>query len=181
MTVNKLIALAVEPMRQDAIDSAEKTARLVIDGVRNKLAAHDGDFNAAYPYPHGSDRNYKYIIYTRNEARSLMIPDASRPHKSYIHNSPYYMVMDDESCSKYIKMQKQMASEQFDLYVAKLSGKVGTCDNAELTRAYRGVWGDSLLTVQKGEIIERWRTQHILNRSKLGLWFNQFPTRLLKK
>lgn len=61
----------------------------------------------------------------------------------------------------------------------KLEMKIGE----HLTATLEGnhVWGDSFITVEKanGEN-ERWRTHTILNVSKLGLYFNQFPTRKIK-
>ena len=63
------------------------------------------------------------------------------------------------------------------MYVAKLTEKVGACDAAAVTGE---LWQESLLVVRKGETVERWKTQQILNFSVYGKAFNQWPTRKVK-
>jgi hypothetical protein len=80
---------------------------------------------------------------------------------------------------RFITRAKEDAAAQYDSYVQKLIGKIGEVTAASLDGDH--VWGFSYLTVTlpngKKEV---WKTQMIVNISKLGKLFNQFPTRKMK-
>ena len=80
---------------------------------------------------------------------------------------------------RFVQSAMEMAAAQYDAFVDQAGGKIGKCDAASLAGSH--VWGHSILTVAKGETVERWKTQQIVNQSVLGTVFNQWPTRKLKR
>jgi hypothetical protein len=54
-------------------------------------------------------------------------------------------------------------------------------DHADASITGTHIWGHSVLTVTlPNGTVERWKTQQIVNQSKLGLLFNQWPSRKMK-
>lgn len=89
------------------------------------------------------------------------------------------MVMPEELVEKFIQAAKADAAAQYEAFVAKLQQKIGEVKNATLKGNH--VWSYSILTVEKPDgTVEHWKTQMIINVSKLGKMFNQFPTRKVK-
>lgn len=180
---NHPVAIAIEPLRAAAVAMAREHAQSDIVAVREKLEAAGWDFRKAFPEPRWDDRNYKWLKFAQAEARAMVIPVGER---SYMPKAPMFVNMDIEGCARHVVQAEQAADAQYELYALKLIGKIGDCNTAELTREFGGVWGDSLLVVTKGAVLtpsfvtERWHTQMIVNRSKLGKRFSQFPTRKLK-
>jgi len=86
--------------------------------------------------------------------------------------APHYVIITDKKIEKFINDSRKDASEQYDASVAKLVKKIGPVTDATLDGDH--VWNYSILTVAKenGQI-ERWKTQMIINVSKLGKLFNQ--------
>jgi len=81
--------------------------------------------------------------------------------------------------ARFIKSACENAAFQYDAFIAKLDKKIGEAVSAELSGNH--VWSFSVLTVEKADgSIEHWKTQMIINFSKLGKMFNQFPTRKIK-
>ena len=63
-------------------------------------------------------------------------------------------------------------------YITKLENKIGvTVKTATLVG---NLWSGSILTVATTEGTQRWNTKIIINQSKYGKLFNQFPSRKLK-
>lgn len=60
--------------------------------------------------------------------------------------------------------------------MAKLIGKIGPVTSATIKGNH--VWGHSVLTITNPDaVVEHWKTRQIVNVSKLGKLFNQWPTR----
>lgn len=171
------IALAVEPLRSVALARAEKDANELIARYVAKLEAAGMDIDVAYPRPNGrmSREEYRATLARYNIALSLTtyVKPTLRPGEPNLRkHSP-------EGVARFVTAAKETADAQYTAFVAKLEAKVGACDAAELSGEH--VWGYSTLTVAKGEEVEHWRTQQIVNVSKLGLLFNQWPSRKLKR
>lgn len=175
------VALAVEPLRQDAMQRAQDFAQRIIDKTREELEAHGWDRQAAAPYPkahapgdyHANKRKYDRC---QNLASSVKVPGA---FASRSFGAPDPCEMDAAKCERFIKGAREDASAQYDAFICKLISKVGDCTAATLDGSH--VWGYSTLTITKADgAVERWKTQQIVNVSKLGKLFNQFPTRLIK-
>jgi hypothetical protein len=81
---------------------------------------------------------------------------------------------------RFIKQRMEWAAADYDAFVIKLVKKIGEVKKAELHGNH--VWGYSTLivTIPDGEV-QAWKTQQIVNHSKLGKPFNQWPTRRMKK
>lgn len=173
------VARAVAPLREKAIERAEVAARAFIASVAAKLAEHDDDFNAAYPYPSSGDRNYLLERRIRAEARS--VTRSTGAPVSYAPNAPLYREVGGDGVGRYVKQAREAADAAYEAFVVKLVSKVGDCESAKID-CTTGVWSYSdIVVVKAGGVREVWRTQQILNRSKRGLWYNQWPTRKLKR
>lgn len=171
------IEAAVAPLKDDAIKSAEIEANKIIAHVAEALKAHGGDLNKAAPYPDAfrvSAREYNRMKSMRNLFYSLV----KTSQTSYMPDAPLMAVIVADKKERFIQGAKDTAAAQYDAFVAKLTYKIGDCDSAELDGNH--VWSYSILTVKKGDVIERWKTRHVHNISKLGTLFPQWPTRKVK-
>lgn len=174
------IAAAVMPLKDAAIERAGKEAEQLIARYHAKLAEHDWDARAAFPYPNGNMRRDQYLTMKsrHNLAQQLTKQDAARPY-NYRFDSPMYRVRHEPAEVAFIESAKAQAGLQYDAFVAKLEGKIGACEAATISGNH--VWGKSILTVTKADgSVERWMTQMIVNQSALGTLFNQWPTRKIK-
>lgn len=174
------IRLAVEPLRQIAMDSAEAAARKQIARVYAELEACGWDAEQYAPYPDSRkihDRSkWKQAEAKYQFVRSLTDSTGSARR----HNDPEIRTSSAERAENHVELCRKAAAHSYDAYVAKLIFKIGACESATLQNNC-GVWFDSTLTVSKADgSTERWNTKMILNCSVLGLLFNQFPTRKLK-
>lgn len=170
------IAEAIEPMKSDAINRARCEAEGVIERIANELKENDNNIDKAAPNPsmYMSHKNY---IMAKNK-RNLFFMLASQPKElSFKDRSTYEM--NQKKMERFIEMAEQDAATQYDVFVAKMIGKIGSVVSASIDGNH--VWGYSILTVVKSDgSVERWKTQMIVNVSKLGKLFNQFPSRKIK-
>lgn len=176
------IAAAVEPYRQQAVERAEERARETIANMRQRVIEADGVLNTIAPRPGPNDFDtYKvkaaiHALYQRlfplDRDRS---PAATSPGESFILSTEPR----PKSVDQFIGDAKRDASIQFDAYVAKLTKKAGEVVDASVDGPY--IWDESILTVTKPDGSKaRWKTTMIVNVSKYGKVFNQFPTRKCK-
>jgi len=175
------IEKAVLPLKKDAIARAKETAEQMIERIRSDLDEAGGDINKAAPYPKSSDYGMVYAAkrsrYNDFHAVTKTHPD-HRP--SYRFDEPKFVVIDEEKVVRFIEQYMEWAAADYDAFVVKLVKKIGEVKKAKLHGNH--VWGYSTLVVTKpdGEV-QAWKTQQIVNRSKLGKPFNQWPTRRMKK
>jgi hypothetical protein len=173
---NAKIAAAVEPLRADAMDRAGTYAHNMIERAYGELAANEWDLNKVAPNPHSYMSRRSYM--TAKARRSFFQKITKALDNRWSSTGPYIVEANAECAKRFVDQAREDASFQFDAFVAKLSKKIGECDSAEIES--RSVWQHSLLTVRKGEAVEVWQTQQIVNTSSLGKPFNQWPTRQLK-
>jgi hypothetical protein len=176
------IEMAVAPLKDAAIQRAEEDARNDIERVRKALEEAGGDLNTASPYP--SRHAYGSVAYqTARYRRSLfetLTESSTERYQSYTTDKPYFVEITDARVTRFVEYRKKLAAEEYEMFVAKLISKIGHVVQAELTGNH--VWSYSILTVAKPDgKIEKWKTQQITNVSKLGKYFNQWPTRQMKK
>lgn len=173
--VDQTIEAAVTPLKNDAIERAKTEAGKRIDCVLTKLAANNWDANIVAPRPdtYDIDRHTK-LAYNQFVT---MITNSGGGH-SRAYGGPDIRLKSIAAEEKYIQDCANSAAIQYDTFVAKLVAKIGAYDTATLDGNH--VWSYSILTVQKGAITEHWKTQQIINVSKNGLLFNQWPTRKVK-
>lgn len=177
------IELAVAPLRADAIERAKQDAEAMIERTRTELAAAGGDINKAAPYPRSSfGLSHQYYIdrFRYNRFHAITIADESKGYQGNNGTRPYFVVICPERCDRYIKKAQEEAAADYDAFVVKLVNKIGTVKDAKLTGNH--VWSSSTLvvTLPTGEK-QAWSTKQIINHSKHGRSFNQWPTRKLKK
>lgn len=169
----------VMPLKEDAMKRAEQNAREVVNKVREELKKVDGDMKKCAPYPSGfiSRNEYslayaKYNLYTK-----LTKTREGQPYRKM--NDPHFVDVCPNAVKKFVDQAIKDAAAQYVAFVEKLVFKIGEVSAANLTGNH--VWSFSILTVTKQDgTTENWKTQMIINVSKLGLLFNQWPTRKIK-
>jgi hypothetical protein len=170
------IYAAIAPQRAAAVAYA-------VDYTREQLVKFAAQF------PVGSDlsenapeaNSFKdgHVAYkTKRAKRSLATRVLTFADRGYVPYAPYIVTgINRDGIERLCNEAAEEAAASFDLYVAKLTAKVGECDAASVDGR---LWSSSTLTVKKGATVERWHTQQIVNFSVYGKAFNQWPTRKAK-
>lgn len=174
------IEAAVMPLKEQAIERAEYEAHKIIDRVKEKLKEAGGDLNVAAPYPSNnlSQIGFMMQLNTYNMYRGLTKTREGSAARGM--NDPHYADMDIRKMFEFVRVAKEDAADQYDAFVAKLVAKIGKVKSAELSGNH--VWDYSILkVVLQNKEIQNWKTQQIVNVSKLGKVFNQWPSRQIKK
>ena len=170
------VEAAVAPLKEQAIARAEQEAVKTVLRVWQQLADAGWDLNKAAPYPRSSRMDR--VEYKKKVGRYHLFSSLVETVSSRSMCDPHIVKSSQKRERVFVEKAMEMAASQYDMFVAKLVGKIGKCDAASLSGSH--VWGYSVLTVVKGEAVERWQTQQIVNQSALGTVFNQWPTRKLK-
>jgi len=154
------IASAVEPLRTSAIERARKEAS---DYAERVFAKHAED-PTYHAYPRNSWSREYAVQKARYHRFRALTTNGER---------------DDKKVVNFIDDAAERASQQYTIFIQKLESKVGIHIAATLTGDH--VWGHSILTITKADgLVEKWKTQQIINVSVLGKFFHQWPTRKLK-
>jgi len=177
MTKNP-IEIAVAPLKEDAIVRAAKEARETVERVRKELADANNDMEIAAPWP--NYRECSDFMYQKKMQRHYLFSSLIKSHEAtHRPGTPYYVDVDAAKVERFIEDAKKDAAAQYDAFVSKLVRKIGATTEASLTGNH--VWGYFYLDVTKADgTKETWKTQQIVNVSKLGKFFNQWPSRKLK-
>lgn len=173
-----LIEAAVSHLRESAIDRAAKEAQKVIDSVKKTLSENNWDAQICAPFPNFRNSAAEHA---KGKSRHELFRMITEPFDSMSRTprSPDIRKVSEERESRFIENAKHDAGIQYDAFVAKLVAKVGEVTEANLMGEH--VWGHSLLIVKKTDgSTEKWKTQMIVNVSKLNKLFNQWPTRKVK-
>lgn len=173
------IVEAVSPLKNDAMERAERYARKVAGSVGTKLAQANYDLRIAAPYPSSrlGRNDYKAQLATYKLFQRLT---TWRPNQIVGMHTSCFADMNPEFVEKFVQDARDNAAAQYDLFVAKLNKKIGPAASAKLEGNH--VWSYSFLhVVTAAGVAQCWKTQTIVNTSKLGTIFNQFPTRLVKR
>lgn len=172
------IEQAVSHLKQEAMKRAERFARDTVMQVHQLLTASNNDLHVAAPYPSGL--NMDRAQYRTAVAKYQMFQQLTTWRKGSVGlHDPCYADVDPEKVEKYVQAAREDAATQYDAYVAKLIKKIGPVKLARLEGNH--VWSYSFLHVETKRGMEVWKTQMILNHSKYGKVFNQFPTRKVKR
>lgn len=172
------VAAAVAPLKATAMDHAEQESRDYVASVVARFVGKDLNVVAPRPDNKMSRTQYRQAQSRRGMITSILKTEYKSLSGAYTPNAPEMLVRDEAKEARYIKDDRDAAGVSFDAYVMKLEGKVGQGVTAASVDGR--LWTGSVLTVQKGDVTERWHTQQIINRSVLGTLFNQWPTRLMK-
>lgn len=191
------VGKVIHPLKADAIKSAGDRARRIVANVTAKLVEAGWNIDTAAPRAPRSMSAWSHEYKAINAKRSLFqtlteedrdatsawhaaAPEDQEARREYFRaGRPEIVRMSERGIARFVEMAEQEAALQYDAFICKLVSKIGDCDGAELTGSH--VWAFSVLTVRKGDTVERWKTQQIWNVSKLGNEFPQWPTRLLKR
>lgn len=185
---NSVIKKAVEPLRQSSIDRIENETREMLKDLREWMDSKD------WNVPTSSTLGYHYSKLSFDEQIAIGIKynnhQKLEPYRQYScqvltqetccgcsTGSDSYQ-WSDEGAEKFIEKAKEDASIQYDKFIQKLENKIGDCESAKLEGDH--IWDYSLLTIVKDGTDQVWSTRMILNISKNGKLFNQFPTRKIK-
>ena len=180
----QLIAKAVEPLKNRALQKTEEAVLNFFTFVKTELENSNWDITVAAPYPKFKDcwdSSYKlkiarHKLFTRLTKSALI----SETVLCVDLNKHPIVVWDEEAAARYLHIAKEDSILHYDRYVEKLNKKIDSVKSAELIFE-DGVWNSSLLKITKeDDSIEIWKTTMIINHSSLGKSFNQWPTRKMK-
>lgn len=173
------VGLVIHPLKVEAVARARTEAQAVIDRVRLDLEANGMDRDAAAPYPpHTMHHGYQRDLIVSKHNLYTMLTSANWEEN---RNADKKIVkMEPEYIARYIETAERDAARDYDAFICKMVAKVGEVTDASISGSH--VWGHSILTVttKVGGTVQQWKTQQIVNCSKLGNLFNQWPTRLMK-
>jgi hypothetical protein len=180
--MTNFIAVAVEPLREAAMDRAAQKAKEILLDISFKLTNASGDRDAFAPFPSSTNESSK--SWSEKKAYYDLVRRCTKcnwPSASKSSKEPDLGKMDFDVSFAFVEAARKDASFQYDAFIAKLTEKAGEgVVSAELIGNH--VWGYSILKVTKDTgLVDLWKTQMIINVSKLGNVFNQFPTRKVKK
>lgn len=173
------VGAALHELKSDAVKAASEEAKQFIEKVRKELEEAGWDVNVAAPYPAYNDyHNYKVKVEKHNLYLRLTESVDADKYKSYRRGEPRIVKMSDKGCEWYINHREVAAALYYDAFIVKMVNKIGDCDTVKVSGNH--VWSESTLTVNKGDIVEYWKTQQIYNCSKFGVYFPQWPSRKVK-
>lgn len=176
------IGLAVEPLRAEAIRYAGDQAKKFADKFLKKFEEAGSDAQTFCPYPcsiNCSREEYQNKLAKRSLLMSLTSPVKTDRYGSRRMNDPEPRVRSKELIETFVQNAELDAAMQYDMFVLKLVEKAGEHVKADLTGNH--IWSESYLRVEdKDGNVTTWKTQTIINFSKYGKMFNQFPTRKVK-
>lgn len=177
------VGRAVHAQKAEAVRYAEQKAREIVARVEKELAEAGWDRQAYAPYP--MNLRSGTLEHDRARAKHNLVSGLtmSDPAKGYQINSrrgePHFVVMDPDGVERFVENTMRDAAIQYDAFICKMVGKVGEgVTDAQLEGNH--VWSYSHLTVRKGEAAEVWKTQQIVNYTKYGRPYLQWPSRKLK-
>lgn len=177
------VGLCIHPMKVDAVDAMEKNVRESVEKLLAKLAKHDGDIFKAFPYNENwrtRTENDKYDEKLHRHVYMLTKDTDELIEVREYHRQNFKRLPNPENIEHFVQQNRDIAAANYDAFICKLVHKVGP-DVVSATINGSHIWGNSILTVTKANgTVERWNTKTIWNTSKLGLSFNQWPTRLMK-
>lgn len=172
------IADAVMPLKIQAMARARKEAVGYVAGARESLASRGWDINKAAPTPSSKSGVAEYFTALSRRHNFLRLTELAAP-RDYSRDE-MFVRMSEEGVDKFLADAQADAAAQYDAFVDKLVRKIGPVVSARLEGDH--VWSYSHLHVVKADgSKERYRTHMIVNMSKHGKFFNQWPTRKVKE
>lgn len=181
-----IVYQTVLPLLKCAQDEAEAQTRSEAERVEEILAKHGFDLEKVAPkaksvYFNGK-KNWEATYEAHRKANIKRVFYQSFCEVESSTKDSTILKMSQEAIERKVEQSRCDAAFEFEAYVAKLNAKINDpVLQAELSQV-AGVWFDSDLTVvtqNKGTQV--WNTKVIVNFSKHGKAFNQFPTRLVHR
>ena len=170
-----LVAIAVLPLRVEAVKRAKIEALKIIAEVTAELEQAGNDLNIAAPYP-STQALSDFKWHEAHNKYKLFSGLCEWRQSSYRMHEPHYADVSQERIAKFIRYAEEDAAAQYDSFIKKLITKIGNVKTAILRGDH--VWSYSILNVELPDgTVQSWKTQQIVNVSKLGKLFNQWPSR----
>lgn len=173
------IEQVVQPLKQAAIELAVNRAISRVGKLIERITADGFNISNFRKMGNITKQGYAELQLVRRITRTDNELAEANGFRKGSHGASTYVAIDTDGIDALYREVIDMAKAQFDAYVVKLTQKVGSYDTAEI-EAIGGLWGNSILTVTKDGVKTKWKTQIIVNFSKYGMPFNQFPTRVIK-
>lgn len=189
------VAIAVEPLRVDAMQEARADALAKVKAITDKIEEILGKYSDTFdirkvaPCPEWHSvkhrdpevrKAYDAACRWEGKVESITTPTNNEPYYYYLKDEPKPVKIDENKISDMVVRAQEFAALDFEAYVYKLVDKIGDHESASLS-PMQGLWTHSMLTITKKDgTIQQWETKRIINRSCLGKLFFQWPTRLLK-
>jgi hypothetical protein len=163
---------AVLPLKKAAQDRAEEQLRKAFANAGKLLARAEFKLSVVAPEP---TEKYGSLEYDAALARRSFFASFTKP----VANGSDVVSVDLERIEQKVELERVMAGMSFDSFVHKLNLKIN--DTTLKATLSGSPWSGSTLMVEtKNKGTQVWYTKVIVNCSKLGKVFNQFPTRLAK-
>lgn len=167
---SKVLVKELETIRKEYVQVATQRTKEFVKMKLADLKNQGNDLSKLLPKNirtgEGKQLSILYNMITKQKGKRVSLRD------------PDIRMVDKKGVDRYVKIGTQQAEDNFDAFVNKMVEKVGPVKKADLTGQ---IWTNALLTVTtKDNKTEKWKTQIILNFSKYGKMFNQFPTRKQK-
>lgn len=176
------VGAAVHALKAEAVAHAEQHARERVERTLKELAEAGWDAQAYAPYPRRmayNDPRHEAAVAKHNFVNAITKADESKGYQQYGREGvPYLVERDEQGIERHINMAREGAAIQYDMFICKMVAKVGEADSAVLEGDH--VWGHSFLTVEKPSGREIWKTQQIVNYTKYGKPYYQWPSRIVK-
>ena len=179
MTKLNPIEEALLPALPDLMDQEEKKTRAWIKRMFDELADHDWSLSSYAPLDHSKPRGY----YHNREAEAKRNRLSGITERDYKAPKEAERVMpSDRGVERLVECRVKGMENDFLGFIAKMVGKAGKdAVSAKLIRSGINGWHNSIIEVEHADgTVSKWRTNMIVNVSKLGRYFNQWPTRKLK-
>lgn len=182
---NKIVK-AVAPLKERAVIQTRERCHAQIACLIADLAKVEGRVDEYAPAHDWRNKDHPirgtlaYALMIEKRAFVYQIFTA-RKREDWTDKSPTVVLFDTRKAGEYIENEVARAVASYNAWVYKLIGKIGEVSKAKLRDADADLWGYShleVVSVERGP--EVWKTQEIVNCSKLGKYFNQWPTRKLK-
>lgn len=173
------VRIAVEPLLSQAEDAAFMSATNIINKVMEDLESHGWDINACAPWPSSVGIRLGHPDYVGMKSKHTLYHSLVQLVSStYQPGRPEIVKRDPDRQKRFIDEARRNAAFQYEAFIIKLENKIGGHSDAILKGSH--IWDYSILEVTTPEGIEYWKTHTIINVSKLGKIFNQYPTRKVK-
>lgn len=169
---SKVMIDLLEDHRKEYITEANKRAKVYLKNLIDKLKKANWNQDDVAPYGRGSGESEMYHLYhaltdekERIAFRKRSDPDIRKQSKA--------------KEKKWLEDQAKIAELNYDAFINKMVQKIG---EPVVEATMKGsIWTNATLDVvtASGEA-QTWTTKIILNFSKFGKMFNQYPTRKKK-
>lgn len=170
------VARALQPAREQAALAARNAAANVVTAVRADLKAHGWNAATAAPLPTGHYGSPQYVAAATK--RNLYARLTEKVTSDWRDTT---VRMHGVKIGKFMEARERDALASYDAFIVKLTRKIGP-DVATVTIDGSHVWDYSILTATFADgRVERWHTQQIINQTKYGEPYLQWPSRKLKR